>query len=527
MKWFRRLLNHIRFPRKAKIGSTIKKQKPWSADLQENLAIIKDVLGESEDVIIRRFKIGTNIKDAFLLHIDGLSDQNFIAENIMKPLTILNPFPNELDSASGLAFDLLENTLVTAGDIRLCHDQQELFADVLSGDTALFLEGCDKALIISTRGFISRGVQEPSNETVVRGPREGFSEPFRINTSLIRRKITSPNLRLKNYTIGRETKTKICLVYLKGVCDEQIVGEVEKRLSRIDTDSIMGAGMVEQFINDSPLSPFATIGYTERPDVAAARIMEGRIAIIVEGTPIVLTVPHLFVEAFQSVDDYMAKPTYMTVIRWVRFLAFLTTVFVPATYIALTTFHQEMIPTQLLITMAAAREGIPFPALVEALAMGVTFEFLREAGIRMPRPVGQAVSIVGALVIGEAAVSAGLIGAPMVIITALTAITSFITPLLIDVTTILRFSLTIFAGIAGFYGVMLGTMLVLIHMVTLRSFGIPYMSPLAPITFRDFKDVFVKAPIWAMDTRPRVIGYKNKRRQKSNNMPAPPKQGTN
>jgi spore germination protein KA len=236
----------------------------------------------------------------------------------------------------------------------------------------------------------------------------------------------------------------------------------------------------------------------------------------------VLTVPHLFIEAFQSSEDYYSRPYYVTLVRWFRYLAFFLTVYLPSLYIAVTTFHQEMLPTPLLITMAAAREGTPFPALVEALTMGIIFELLREAGVRMPRPIGQAVSIVGALVIGEAAVSAGLIGAPMVIIVALTAIASFVVPPRIDVAAVLRLAFTIFAGIAGFYGLMLGTLAVGIHLVSLRSFGVPYLSPLAPLTVSDLKDVVVRAPLWSMLTRPRAIGSQNRRRQGYPLKPLPP-----
>lgn len=521
MKIFTSLYRAL-FPSKIAQGSKQEdKKKSISGSLESNLKTVQEVLGESDDVIVRRIKIGGGQFDAFLLHIDGMSDQTFIADNVMKSLLSLEYVADCGKHRTSSVIEIIKDSVLTAGDVKEIGEQKDIFTGVASGDTALFIEGMDKALLISSKGFESRAVQEPETETVVRGPREGFTEPLRVNTSLLRRRIKSTDLRFKTVTVGRKTKTKVSLCYLKGVCDEQIVKEVSDRISRIDTDAVFGAGFIEEFINDSPNSPFATIGYTERPDVAAAKILEGRVAVIVEGTPIVLTVPHLFIESFQTAEDYLVKYHYMIAIRWLRYLAFFITIYLPGIYLALVSFHQEMVPTQLLLTFAAAREGVPFPSIVEAIGMGITFEILREAGIRMPRPVGQAVSIVGALVIGEAAVSAGIVGAPMVIVTALTAISSFIIPNKVEVTTILRFVLTIGAGTAGVYGLVLLSIIIATHALSLRSFGVPYLSPLAPITLRDLKDVLVKVPAWSRKTRPRVIGYKNMIRQAESVKPDP------
>lgn len=523
MKIFKSLYRIFAPPKSKPKSGAEENQKRISSNIETNIKTIHEVLGQSDDILIRRLKIGGGQIDAFLLHVDGMSDQTFIADNVMKSLMSLTSLAGCTNLKTSSVLNTVKEYVLTAGDVKETGDQNSIFEMVISGDTALFIAGLDQALIISTKGFKSRGVTEPETETVVRGPREGFSEPLRLNTSLLRRKIKSPDLRFKTIVVGRKTKTRVSLCYLKGVCDEKIVNEVLNRLSRIDTDAVFGAGFIEEFINDSPNSPFATVGNTERPDVAAGKILEGRVAIIVEGTPIVLTVPHLFVESFQTVEDYLVKSHYITTIRWLRYLAFFITVYLPGIYLALTSFHQEMVPTQLLLTFASAREGVPFPALVEAIGMGVTFEILREAGIRMPRPVGQAVSIVGALVIGEAAVSAGIVGAPMVIVTALTAISSFIVPTKTDVATILRFLLTIGAGVAGVYGLVLLSIITVTHALSLRSFGVPYLSPLAPLTLRDLKDVIIKVPAWARETRPRVIGYNNIKRQAESMKPAPPR----
>lgn len=492
-----------------------------SPSLLENLNELDKALGSSDDVVFRRFKLGINHANAFILFIDGLVDKNLVAENIIKPIISLTPLAdNQFPDVSHVG-ELVIESLLTAGEVQEEQTLQTVLDGVLIGQTALFIEGCNKAILISSQGFENRGVEEPATEAVIRGPREGFSEPLRINTSLIRRKIKNPNLQIETFTLGRQTKTKVAIAYVKGIANEEITKELKERISRIDTDEIFGAAFIEAFIEDAPFSLFPTMGVTERPDVAAARIVEGRVAIITDGTPTVLTVPHLFVESFQTADDYLNRFHFMTLVRWLRFLAFFLTVFLPSLYIALVTYHQEMIPTPLLMTIAASREGTPFPAFVEAIGMGVIFELLREAGIRMPRPVGQAVSIVGALVIGDAAVSAGLVGEPMVIITALTAITSFINSSKIDVTVILRLLSTVFAAVAGLYGILIGTLITMIHLTALRSFGVPYMSPLSPLNVNDLKDVLIRAPIWAMNIRPRVLT--DGRRQAPGQKPGPPR----
>ncbi len=521
MKLFRNIYYWLVASQQRKKQKTQQRQALKNS-LAANLKSAKEFFGNSDDIVVRQVKLGLCEQDAFLLYIDGMADKKFIADSIMKPLMKLNNVTEDYPETDSL-FTLCKEYVLTAGDVEEAADWDKVLKGVVAGDTALFFSGYKKALLISSQGFPNRGVQEPETESVVRGPREGFSEPLRINTTLIRRKIKNPDLRFESLTVGNQTKTNVCLVYMKDIVNEKVVTELRKRLNRIDTDVIFGAGYIEQFIEDAPFSPFATVGNTERPDVAAGQIMEGRVAIIIDGTPIVLFVPHLFLESFQSPEDYETRPYYVSLIRWLRIGAFFVTIYLPALYVALVTYHQELLPTPLLLSIAAAREGVPFPAFVESVGMGITFEFLREAGVRMPKPVGQAVSIVGALVIGESAVTAGLIGAPMVIITALTAITSFIVPSQVDVTIILRFVLTIAAGASGIYGIIMVTVVIIIHMVSLRSFGVPFLSPLAPLSVPDLKDVIMRAPLWSLGTRPRLIGFHNWRRQGGRNKPGPSK----
>jgi spore germination protein KA len=375
------------------------------------------------------------------------------------------------------------------------------------------VEGIDKALVINAKGWEKRGVDEPSSEAVIRGPRESFIESLRTNTSLIRRKIKNPDLTFEIMTIGKRTKTNVSLAYIKGIAAPELIETVRNRMSAINTDSILESGYIEQYIEDAPSSIFATLGYTEKPDVAAAKLLEGRVAILVDGTPFVLTAPALFIESFQTAEDYYFRPYFATLLRIIRMIAFFLTVLAPALYVAITTYHQELIPTDLLFTMANAREGIPFPAFVESLVMIITFEILREAGIRLPRPVGQALSIVGALVIGQSAVSAGIIGAPMVIVVSIQAVSGFVIPNLAESAAVLRLIYLLLSAAFGGYGITIGALGTLVHMASLESFGYPYLSPIAPFDTEDLKDTAIRVPLWLMISRPKGMSVNRQRKE--------------
>lgn len=503
---------------KEHITNNIDNKDKIKKNIDKNLDKIKNTFCKSEDLVIRQFSIRFNKRTkAFLVYIDGLVNTEFIQQDVLKPL--MSDFNSKKIKDR---FSFIKNNVIAMTDIKERKSFNNVIDDITSGKTVLFIDGFDKSLVVEAYGWETRNVDEPDTDVVVRGPREGFTETIRTNTALLRRKIKNPNLKIEHMTIGRQTNTKVCIAYIEGIVNDKIVTEVKKRLSRIKTDSILESGYIEQFIEDSPLSFMPTVGNSEKPDMVAGKILEGRVAIFTDGAPFVLTVPYLFIEAFQITEDYYSRSFYTTLIRWIRFLSFLISIFAPALYVALTTFHQEMIPPALLISMAAAREGVPFPAFVEALMMIIIFEILREAGVRLPRPVGQAVSIVGALVIGDAAVSAGLIGAPMVIVISVTAISSFAVPSINDSMVIKRFYYLLLAAPLGLYGIMLGVTGMLSHMTTIRSFGVPYLSPFAPTNPSDFKDVFTRVPWWMMSKRPQIIGEDNQIRQEPDLKPQPP-----
>ncbi|HPE16103.1 MAG TPA: spore germination protein [Oscillospiraceae bacterium] len=493
----------------------------FSEDLEENLKALKLILGKSGDIVLRRFTFGyKNGAEAALLFIDGLVDKSLVHENIMKPLMLGAVPAKETSEGSGIAY--IKSALLYVGDLRESASVREAVEGFLSGDTILLVNGSKEALIISLRGWQNRSIEEPLTESTVRGPRDGFTETLRVNTMLLRRKIRCPDLTFETVQIGVRTRTDVCIAYIDGLASPGLIEEIKKRLGRINTDAILESGYIEQFIEDAPFSIFSTVANSERPDKIAAKLLEGRAAILVDGTPFVLTVPTLFIESFQAAEDYYSRPYFASVIRLLRYLAFFISVLAPALYVAMATFHQELIPTPLLLTVASAHEGTPFPSVLEAGLMVIIFEILREAGVRLPRPVGSAVSIVGALVIGDAAVSAGLIGAPMVIVVAMTAVSSFVVPPQTDAGAIMRLSFLILAGMMGGYGIAIGLFAVFVHLASLRSFGTPYLSAVAPFSKRDMKDTFIRAPLWSMRKRPENIAAEDKVRQGTGLTPAPP-----
>jgi len=480
-------------------------------ELASNLTDLKNIFGNSEDIIFREFIIGIkNQTKAFLCFIDGLGDKKLIDEYIVKPLLvnihIIDP------SEKLLSYDLftvLKDHVFNAVEIKQEQVFDEVLNAVLAGNTVLFIDGYDTVLVMSAKGGEMRSIQEPETEAVVRGSREGFVETLRVNTSLLRRIIKNPKLTIEPFRLGTQTHTDINIAYIDGIANKKIVEEVKTRLNNINTNSIISSGSIEHFIEDAPFSCFATVANSERPEKLAAKILEGRVAILVNGTPFVLTVPHLFIENFQVAEDYSSKFHFASFVRLLRLFAFFVTLTMPALYVAVETFHQEMLPTVLLITAAAAREGIPFPCYVEIIIMSAVFELLRESGVRMPRQIGQAVSIVGALVVGDAAVRAGLISAPMVIVGAITTITSFILPSLLEALLFFRFFLLLLSAALGLYGFIVGLIIMLAHLCSLRSFGTPYLSPLTPVIWKDLKDSFILAPLWLMKSLPQSITWRN------------------
>ncbi|MHA6482943.1 spore germination protein [Paenibacillus sp. strain BS8-2] len=485
-----------------------------SAELDSCINLIREQLGHSGDLILREFTFGSSggLRRACLAFIDGLSDCNSINDYLMRALQEEDYHTEHHDHAVGPALmERLKNATLPVNNVALLNDP-ELWCDHLAGGfVVLLVDGEEHALLFCMAGWENRGVPETTAESVVRGSKEAFSESLIINTSLIRRRIKDPNLWITIKPMGRVTKTNVAVVYIKGIADEGIVEEVKTRLSQIDIDGILESNTIEELIQDKPYSPFPTIYNTERPDTIAAGLLEGRVAIIVEGTPFVLLVPAIFVQFFQSAEDYYQGYYFSSLIRIMRFVSFFIALLGPSLYVGITTYHQEMLPTSLLISLASQREGVPFPAFIEAVMMEMTLEILREAGLRMPRAIGQAISIVGTLVIGQSAVTAGIVSAGMVIVVSITAISSFMFPSY-SMSISIRMIRFLFIGLAatfGLYGILIGLILLVMHLVSLRSFGVPYMGPFAPLTIADQGDAILRLPAWNLFKRPTYLGTKN------------------
>ena len=492
-------------------------------NLDENVKKIIETLGNSSDIIIRKMEIGRTGRIA-IIYTDGLADDKLIDNNIIGELLTKESMDETISEQHSL--HIIKEKLISISGVKSIYDWDQLFHSLLSGETIILMDNANEALSISTVGGEKRALTEPSTELTIRGSRIGFIERIRTNTSLIRSRIKNPNLWLETMQIGKVTQTDVAIMYINGIANDKVIKEVRKRLKRIDIDSILDTGYIEQLIEDETFTTFPTLYITERPDVVTANLLEGKVAIFVDGTPFVLTAPALFVEFFQAADDYYFRFDIATGIRLLRVLAFIISIIAPSIYIAATTFHQEMIPTLLLITIAAQREAVPFPSFVEAVIMEVIFEILREAGIRLPKAIGQTVSIVGALVIGQAAVQAGIVSPAMVIIVSITAIANFSTPSFSMAISarLIRFLFMIIAATFGFYGLIMAILVMFIHLCDLRSFGVPYMFPFAPFTPSNAGDTVIRLPIWSLKQRPRLISQKNIIRSGKNQEPHPPKQ---
>jgi len=490
--------------------------------LSLNLESIKKRTGNSTDIIIRPIKLGQqpNVKTA-IVYVKGLVDTQTINDFIIE--SMINKPALEEQIAHLELIEMIAEDIVAVGGIKKLSEWDELFTELMSGNTIIFIDEISVALSVSTQGGERRSIQESTTNVSIRGSKEAFTESIDTNIAMVRRIINTPDLRIESMKIGKMTKTDVSIMYINGIARNEIIEEVRKRLQRIDIDGVLESGFIEQLIEDETYTTFPTILHTDRPDGVAGNLLEGRIAIFVNGTPFVLMVPALFIDFFQSVEDYYERFDISSAIRLLRTIVFFISLVGPAVYIAATTFHQEMIPTKLAIIVAAQRESVPFPAFVEALIMEITFEILREAGIRMPKAIGSTISIVGALVIGQAAIQAGIVSPVMVIVVSMTAIASFATPSYAAAISarLVRFMFMISAATFGFYGMILAFIILIVHLTSLRSFGVPYMAPLAPSIREEVGDTIVRRPLWGYKKRPKMISGRNEIGQGENQKPSP------
>jgi spore germination protein KA len=496
-------------------------KEPLSADLEQNIESLKLLLYGCSDAVLKQFRFGLEPQTkGVMVYFDGLVNKSIVELSILKPLLIDLPKlgicigdRKNIDSL----LETIKESILTLAEVDTLSTFDELCVRVSSGDTVILIDGCDKALVAGTRCWEGRGVEVPDNETVIFGPKEGFSETLRFNTALLRRRLKSTNFKLEAFVIGRITKTNVVLGYIKGIASQDLVDEIINRLLAIDIDGLLDTAYLEEFITNEPKSIFSQVEHTEKPDHVCGQLLEGRLVIIVDGSPMAMVLPISFPQFSNSADDNYTHYIAASLFRLLRHTAHLIALLLPSLYVALITFHHEMIPTPLLLTIVASRQGVPFPAFIEALLMEFSFELLREAGLRLPRSIGPAVSIVGALIIGDAAVRAGLVSTPMVVVIAFTGIASFVTPHYNASITIriLRFIFLAAAASLGFLGIMIVFTFILTKMVSINSLGLPYMSPLGPLNLPQLSDILGRRAWYKNIYRPYLDNMENQKRQEA------------
>lgn len=466
-----------------------------SKSLAENIEMFKNITGRSSDLVIRNFTLGrSNVIPAAIFYFDNLVDSKQVDTNILQQL-LTDSYSSGLKTGAEIIKDISLGNLITRAQVKSSEDVKELIDNLMSGNVLLFADGLYEVYIIRAISKNYRPLSEAEVETVVRGPRDAFNEVLSTNLGLIRKRIHSPNLIFEVMTVGKITETKVCIGYMKGICSQKLVKDIRSKINNIDTDVILSDSYIEEAIGSKPFSLFPQMRNTERPDVASAALLEGRVVIVVDNTPVVLIAPGEFFSLMQSAEDYYNRYIFSSLIRLLRYFALFIALMLPALYIAVVNFHQELIPTKLLVSIISSRAGVPLPNFLEAVLMETTFELLREAGVRLPRPVGQAVSIVGALVIGQAAVQASVVSPLMVIVVSLTGIATFAIPqynISLPIR-IIRFIFMILASIIGLCGLLIGVSFLLIHLCSINSFGTPYLSPLAPFKRPDLKDTIIRS----------------------------------
>jgi spore germination protein KA len=485
------------------------KEASVGTQLEATISFVQKILGENDDFIIRRFCIFYD-QPAVVMYFPDLIDKQYLNDHILKPL-MLTSSQDFTKAVSRPMKEFLLNDILYSCEGRTETGLNEIIQAIVEGKTVLLVDGVTDAFIFSTRHVDKRSITQPETEQVIRGAREGFIEMLGTNLALLRYRLPTPDLRIKTMRIGRITKSKVALCYIDGIVNPALVEEVFRRLSLIDIDGILDVGYLEQFIEDNHLSPFPQIQNTERPDKAVANLLEGRVILLVDGSPFALILPTVFSQFYQTIEDYSERFLLVSFIRLSRLVALIFSLIFPSLYVALISFNPELIPTEFAVAVAGGRAGVPFPSVIEVLIMEISMEVLREATLRLPQQVGGALSIVGVLVVGQAAVAAGFISPITVVIIALTTIGSFATPAYNAALALrlLRFPLVILSGIFGLYGVMIGLILIANHMLSLKSFGVPYLSPLVPGNFQGMKDTLARLPLWSMPKRPALLHTPN------------------
>ncbi|MBQ8614102.1 MAG: spore germination protein [Ruminiclostridium sp.] len=458
-------------------------------NLEKNTVNIRSLMKNTGDLTIKYAKAGQ--VPLCIMFCEGQININQMANLVYHPV---NSIGNKTPLPPSDVMDKIRGELLLAGEQMTVSDYDSLTMMVMSGFTVILVDGIDYGIAIGMHGFERRSVKEPSTQLNIRGSREGFVEAIRINVSMLRRRVKSTSLVLKYSKTGKLSGTDVCLCYIDGRADKTMVKEIEDRLSEIPLDMVLEGGFIQPFLEEKGNVIFSEAGITERPDVLAAKLSEGRVGIFVDGTPFALVLPRLFTENFQTMDDYTQKPVYSSIMRILRYVAFVASVLLPGFYVAIANFNPELIPDSLLLNLASSISITPYNLMTECLIVHIFYEILREAGLRMPADLGHAVSIVGGIVIGDILVSAGLVGAPIILIVALSAITAFVVPDLYAPMVVMRFSFILAGGTMGLFGITMLGLVYLYKICSMDSYNVPFTSPVSPFSLKAMRDTFIRAP---------------------------------
>lgn len=495
---------------------------PLFKQIEKNTEKIKQDFGNANDLIIREFELkGVKRLKGIVLGIDGLIDskqaEEFIVRVLMIDLSLVDNW--EAENYPLKSFDTIYQSRISMMSASRGEDYQSLYDDLLTGKIIVMLDGVAQFMSFACNGWQMRSIPEPETEMGIRGPQDAFIETIRVNTALIRRRIKDPRLRFDTYKVGKISQTDVFVTYLDGVVNPEFVQVAKERIEALDISCITDSSQLMQLIEDHSWTIFPRLIETERPDKVVATIVQGGVVILVDNTPFQILAPSYFVMNFQTTDDYYNRPIIATITRLLRYLAFLIVILVPGLYVAVSTYHQEMIPTVLLITIINQRSANPFPTVVETLIIMLLFEILREASVRKPKAIGDSMTIVGSLIIGQTIVQAGLVSSMVIIIGSLTAIASFIlsNTRLNNAVRILSFIFIILGNAWGLYGITLGFIAVIMHLCSLTTFNQPYMAPIAPFNLHDQEDQFIRLPLYSMKYRPTVFKSKDRVRQNLKN----------
>ncbi|MBQ8522363.1 MAG: spore germination protein [Clostridia bacterium] len=469
---------------------------------------VKEILHFSTDFKVREVQFFDT--QLFIVYIAPLTDNNLLNESVIKPLVEFD------EKIEGNVCAFIKEQVLANNEVKWQDDINQFVTELLKGRAGIIVDGSGKLLTCDVEKIVVRPIQEPPSSAVIKGPREGFNESIKYNLSLIRKKLPTPNLVIDTFSVGKYTTTQVAVVYLQDIADKNVVKEIERRISKIDIDGIVDSYYISVYLQSKPNSIFKQVGDTEKPDILVSKMLEGRVGIVVDGSPIVLTLPFILIEDLQESDDYYSQPVKVTFLRILRLIGVVLAVLLPGTYVAIQLYHYKILPTEFLITIMDTTQGIPFTPFTEVLFIVLLFEILYEANLHMPQYMGMALSIVGALILGETAVNAGLVSPPAVMIVALSGLTFYVVPNQASQFSLLRILYVFVGATLGLFGILAFSVWVVSYLSSFDSYESAYLAPTAPYIKGDMKDFLFKAPLDKMKTRPEAIANnkRNRTRQK-------------